>query len=61
MFAFRKRPSSTSARSGSTAPVCGGPAEQLGVTVGGYVRPDGLNLYAGQALELKGEVGVRHG
>lgn len=27
-------------------------AEQLGVTVCGYVRPDGLNLYAGDALEL---------
>jgi FdhD protein len=25
-------------------------AEQLGVTVCGYVRPDGLNLYAGDAL-----------
>jgi FdhD protein len=25
-------------------------AEQLGVTVCGYVRPDGLNLYAGEAL-----------
>ena len=28
-------------------------AEQLGVTVVGYVRPDGLNLYAGDALELE--------
>jgi len=27
-------------------------AEQLGITVCGYVRPDGLNLYAGDALEL---------
>ncbi|HSF05342.1 MAG TPA: formate dehydrogenase accessory sulfurtransferase FdhD [Methylomirabilota bacterium] len=27
-------------------------AEQLNVTVCGYVRPDGLNLYAGQGLEL---------
>jgi FdhD protein len=36
-------------------------AEQLGITVCGYVRPDGLNLYAGEALELAGEVAVRHG
>jgi FdhD protein len=28
-------------------------AEQLGVTVVGYVRPDGLNLYAGDALDLE--------
>ncbi|MGH7355134.1 MAG: formate dehydrogenase accessory sulfurtransferase FdhD [Candidatus Rokuibacteriota bacterium] len=28
-------------------------AEQLGITVCGYVRPDGLNLYAGHALELR--------
>jgi FdhD protein len=28
-------------------------AEQLGVTVCGYVRPDGLNLYAGDALMLE--------
>ncbi len=27
-------------------------AEQLGVTVAGYVRSDGLNCYAGSALEL---------
>ncbi|HXG15083.1 MAG TPA: formate dehydrogenase accessory sulfurtransferase FdhD [Calidithermus sp.] len=27
-------------------------AEQLGVTVCGYVRPDGLNLYAGEGLIL---------
>src|SRR5437667_3244243 len=32
-------------------------AEQLGVTVCGYVRPDGLNLYAGSAL-LRGEGAV---
>jgi FdhD protein len=30
-------------------------AEQLNVTVCGYVRPDGLNLYAGEALALDGE------
>src|SRR2546427_7034272 len=30
-------------------------AEQLNVTVCGYVRPDGLNLYAGQALVLDAE------
>ena len=29
-------------------------AEQLGVTVVGYVRGEALNLYAGQALELPG-------
>ncbi len=29
-------------------------AEQLNITVCGYVRPDGLNLYAGTALELAG-------
>jgi FdhD protein len=28
-------------------------AEQLGVTVIGYVRPESLNLYAGEALELE--------
>jgi FdhD protein len=27
-------------------------AEQLGVTVVGYLRGESLNLYAGQALEL---------
>jgi FdhD protein len=27
-------------------------AEQLGVTVCGYVRPDGLNVYAGEAVEV---------
>lgn len=30
-------------------------AEQLNVTVCGYVRPDGLNLYAGAALALEPE------
>src|SRR5438105_8141117 len=29
-------------------------AEQLGITVIGYVRPDGLNLYAGDALDADG-------
>jgi FdhD protein len=29
-----------------------GLAEQLGITVCGYVRPDGLNLYAGDGLSL---------
>ena len=32
-------------------------AEQLGITVCGYVRPDGLNLYAGEALQLEAGVG----
>jgi FdhD protein len=32
-----------------------GLAEQLGITVVGYVRPDSLNLYAGEALD--GEAG----
>jgi FdhD protein len=32
-----------------------GLAEQLNVTVCGYVRPDGLNLYAGEALVLDAE------
>jgi FdhD protein len=27
-------------------------AEQLGVTIIGYLRGDSLNLYAGEALEL---------
>jgi len=27
-------------------------AEQLNITVCGYVRPDSLNLYAGHAIEL---------
>ena len=31
-----------------------GLAEQLGITVIGYVRPDGLNLYAGDALDADG-------
>jgi formate dehydrogenase accessory protein FdhD len=31
-----------------------GLAEQLGVTVCGYVRPDGLNVYAGDGVELGG-------
>jgi FdhD protein len=30
-------------------------AEQLNITICGYVRPDGLNLYAGSALELTEE------
>src|SRR5258705_10838574 len=29
-----------------------GRAEQLGITVVGYLRPDSLNLYAGEALDL---------
>ena len=32
-----------------------GLAEQLGVTVVGYLRPDGLNLYTGDAVELPGD------
>jgi FdhD protein len=32
-------------------------AEQLGVTICGYVRPDALNLYAGEALLLDATVG----
>jgi FdhD protein len=35
-------------------------AEQLNVTVCGYVRPDGLNLYAGEALVLATET-ASHG
>jgi formate dehydrogenase assembly factor FdhD len=31
-----------------------GLAEQLGITVIGYLRPDGLNLYAGEALQVDG-------
>jgi FdhD protein len=31
-----------------------GLAEQLGITVVGYVRPDSLNLYAGDALDVGG-------
>ena len=34
-------------------------AEQLNVTVCGYVRPDGLNLYAGDALLLATEAASR--
>jgi FdhD protein len=33
-------------------------AEQLGVTVCGYVRPDGLNLYAGDGVLLDAAVGA---
>ena len=29
-------------------------AEQLGITVVGYLRPDGLNVYAGDAVLLDG-------
>ncbi|HEY3066917.1 MAG TPA: formate dehydrogenase accessory sulfurtransferase FdhD [Methylomirabilota bacterium] len=36
-------------------------AEQLNITVCGYVRPDGLNLYAGTALALSEETAVPHG
>jgi FdhD protein len=36
-------------------------AEQLNITVCGYVRPDGLNLYAGTALALTEETVVPHG
>ncbi len=36
-------------------------AEQLQVTVCGYVRPDGLNLYAGQALMVGEVVGAGDG
>jgi FdhD protein len=31
-------------------------AEQLNITVCGYVRPDTLNLYAGHALALDSEL-----
>ncbi len=31
-----------------------GLAEQLGITVVGYLRPDGLNLYAGEAVDADG-------
>jgi FdhD protein len=34
-------------------------AEQLNVTIVGYVRPDGLNLYAGEALVLDAEPAAR--
>jgi FdhD protein len=33
-------------------------AEQLGITVCGYVRPDGLNIYAGDAIVLDVPVGA---
>jgi FdhD protein len=33
-------------------------AEQLGVTVCGYVRPDGLNLYAGEAIVVEAPAGT---
>jgi FdhD protein len=36
-------------------------AEQLGVTVCGYVRPDGLNVYAGDAILLDAPVGAAGG
>ena len=36
-------------------------AEQLGVTVCGYVRPDGLNVYAGEAVVLDAPVGAAGG
>lgn len=32
-----------------------GLAEQLGITVAGYVRPDSLNLYAGNAVEAESD------
>jgi len=34
-------------------------AEQLNITVCGYVRPDGLNLYAGSGLIIDEEIGAR--
>ena len=36
-------------------------AEQLNITVCGYVRPDGLNLYAGNAVVLERGVSVTRG
>jgi FdhD protein len=36
-------------------------AEQLGITVCGYVRPDGLNIYAGHAVRVEDGVGVARG
>jgi FdhD protein len=36
-------------------------AEQLNITVCGYVRPDSLNLYAGAGLELGEAPALRHG
>jgi FdhD protein len=38
-----------------------GLAEQLGVTVCGYVRPDGLNVYAGAGVELTATAGAAGG
>jgi FdhD protein len=38
-----------------------GLAEQLGITVCGYVRPDGLNVYAGDALEVGAPVDAAGG
>jgi FdhD protein len=35
-------------------------AEQLGITVCGYVRPDGLNLYAGDGVRLPEAVETGH-
>jgi formate dehydrogenase assembly factor FdhD len=36
-------------------------AEQLGITVCGYVRPDGLNVYAGDGVVLDTPVGTPGG
>jgi FdhD protein len=36
-------------------------AEQLGITVCGYVRPDGLNLYAGDGLLRSEPTGISRG
>jgi FdhD protein len=36
-------------------------AEQLNITVCGYVRPDSLNLYAGEHLRLDRLVGAAGG
>jgi FdhD protein len=38
-----------------------GLAEQLGITVCGYVRPDGLNLYAGDGLLVAEPAGASRG
>jgi FdhD protein len=38
-----------------------GLAEQLNVTVCGYVRSDGLNLYVGEGLTAGDRGRVRHG
>jgi formate dehydrogenase assembly factor FdhD len=32
--------------------------EQLNITVCGYVRPDSLNVYAGEGIVLDGEPGA---